>query len=753
MAFPDSRPDSNNRSDTGSDFSVGTSGLGGTFASVGSTTQRRGKYAKNSRARRVAFWIAAIVSLLLLLTTLLIGHRVRQSMRRVNRTSIETIRNANVAAMEIWLEGRAADAAASMSDARIQASARRILEDTSKEAPTAHRGAATKSSEHMAGLNAAGLNAAGYDAKDFFGWCLFDANGKVAASSHSKMIGMVLPLATDTKDRIDRSEATVTRPFTCPISLEDYGRFATPDRPLMLAISPISQGITSLGGFALMIDPLNRFCELLQTAQIGESCETIAVDGNGLFITRSRFESHFVATGAIDASTSVLNLHARVPESAKLVTEGDETEPSLFPLTEAADQATRGATGSNLSGYQDYRGKNVIGTWYWVPQYGFAVVTKIDYDEAYGPMRVLRNSFALLLGVVLMTSLGLFAMAAIIRRFTSAQNPARRLGQYELKGTLDIGGAGKVYLARHESLQRDVAIKVLEFDAVNPHSFSRFEREVQLTAKLRHPNTVEVYDFGQTEEGTFFYVMQYVQGISLASLIERYGRQSPHRVIHILQQVCWSLVEAHDRGMVHRDIKPGNILLSSQPGVYDLVKVLDFGLVRDLSHDSVQLTQFASITGTPSYMSPEAVRDASTADQRSDIYSLGAVGYHLLCGVPVFSGENAADTCAKQLHEIPVSPQQRLKDLNTSTGQGVAPESVLPQDLVELLMLCLEKDPQQRPSSMSDFAERLARCSDACDWTSAKARDWWEKVATLELESPRDVAGDFADNGDPQPSL
>ncbi len=747
MAFSDPSSDNENES------LVGSSGHGSTFPRVGSTTQRRRKYAKNSRARRVAFWIAAVVSLLLLLTTLLIGHRVRQSMRRVNQTSIETIRNANVAVMEIWLEGRAADATASLSDPRIQASAKRILEEFSGRTSAGAGETDSESSEKPGGVDDAeqtadDLKAVRYDAKDFFGWCLIDSRGQVAASSHSKLIDVVLPLAADTQDRIDQSQATVTRPFASPISMEDSGRYSTAGRPLMLAISPIGSGITSVGAIALMIDPLDRFCSLLQTTQIGESCETIALDGSGLFITRSRFESDFLATGAIntDTGTSVLNLHARIPESAALVTEEDDIEPTLFSLTEAADQATRGATGSNLTGYQDYRGKNVIGTWYWVPQYGFAVVTKIDYEEAYGPMRVLRNSFGLLFTVVLLTSLGLFAMAAIIRRFTTPQTSAVRLGQYALKGTLDIGGTGRVYLARHESLQRDVAIKVLEFDAVNPHSFTRFEREVRLTAKLRHPNTVEIYDYGQTDDGTFFYVMQYVQGISLARLIERFGRQDPRRVIHILQQVCWSLVEAHDRGMVHRDIKPGNILLSSQPGVYDLVKVLDFGLVKDLSHDSFQLTQFASITGTPSYMSPEAVRDASTVDHRSDVYSLGAVGYHLICGVPVFSGENAADTCAKQLHDTPVCPEQRIKDLDNLTCQAEASEPVLPQDLVELLMSCLEKDPQQRPSSMSDFAERLARCSGACDWTALKARDWWANVAALELESPRDAADVFADN-------
>ncbi|QDT10630.1 serine/threonine-protein kinase [Planctomycetes bacterium K23_9] len=725
----------------------------------------RNTQASRSRARRLAPWIAGTVSLLLLLTTLLIGWRVRESMRRVNRTSIETIRSANVAIMDLWLTARTDDVSVALSDAKVRSASLALL--------NAHgnRGVINPSDLQSKDARDATSQLAriAFDRRDYLGWCVIDSRGTVLASDHPEWVAVQLPIPLDTQDQIDRSITTVTRPFVPPVSLAKKKTKTTPDAnakqsktgkssskkslsgnaPVMLAIAPISEGVRSLGALVLIIDPLQKFCDLLQSARIGKSCETIAFDRSGVLITRSRFESQLRQSGLLSSDrrvTSALNVHSRVPSDSPIPS-GTQSPKLLarqmaeLTLTEAADQATRGAAGSNLTGYLDYRGVNVIGTWCWVPKYNFGVVTKMDYEEAYGPMQILRNAFIMLLGVVGLASMGLFALVAIIRRFAADQTPVRRLGQYDLTESLGHGGMGRVYRGRHESLRRDVAVKVLEPTAVNHHSFARFEREVRLTAKLGHPNTIDIYDFGRTDDGTFFYVMEFVEGISLDDLIREDGWQSPGRVIHILTQICGSLNEAHEQGMVHRDIKPANILLSSGVGVCDLVKVLDFGLVREIDHDTLQLTQSASITGTPLYMSPEAIRDASTADARSDIYSLGAVGYHLLCGQTVFSGELAADVCAKQLHEIPLRPCQRAVGTNQ---HGV--NSDFPDDLQDILMNCLQKDPLARPQSMAELADALGQCQDACNWKASDARSWWETRLNRAIESPRDLASDFADN-------
>jgi len=242
---------------------------------------------------------------------------------------------------------------------------------------------------------------------------------------------------------------------------------------------------------------------------------------------------------------------------------------------------------------------------------------------------------------------------------------------------------------------------------------SRFAREVRLTAQLRHPNTIAIFDYGRSNDGTFFYVMEYIDGITLQQLIDQEGRQNAGRVISILIQMCGSLSEAHDRGIVHRDIKPANIILAEVSGVGDMIKVLDFGLVKEIVHDSVELTQVDSITGTPMYMSPEAVRDASTADERSDVYAVGAVGYALLTGVPLFERGGAVDICLKQLNETPLRPADRV---------GVP----FAEDLQNVLMSCLQKDANQRPLSMDQLADTLRACEDHGRWAHVDSIHWWK---------------------------
>jgi serine/threonine-protein kinase len=207
--------------------------------------------------------------------------------------------------------------------------------------------------------------------------------------------------------------------------------------------------------------------------------------------------------------------------------------------------------------------------------------------------------------------------------------------------------------------------------------------------------------------------MEYVDGITLHELVDEFGAQPPARVIHLMLQVCGSLSEAHQLGMVHRDVKPSNILVTARAGLYDMIKVLDFGLVKEIAGENTELTQSDGITGTPMYMSPEAVRDASAADQRSDLYSLGAVGYTLLTGLPTFDGESAVEVCLKQLDEDPVRPSERI-------GRE------LPEDLQNVLMSCLRKDPQDRPLTVEDLSSALRQCQDAGKWSAGDALRWWE---------------------------
>jgi eukaryotic-like serine/threonine-protein kinase len=303
---------------------------------------------------------------------------------------------------------------------------------------------------------------------------------------------------------------------------------------------------------------------------------------------------------------------------------------------------------------------------------------------------------------------------------------ARQLGQYTLEAKIGEGGMGVVYRARHALLRRQTAIKLLPPDRANANDIARFEREVQETSRLTHSNTVAIYDYGRTSDGVFYYAMEYLDGLSLEELVHHDGPQHPGRVVHILRQACGALGEAHDRGLIHRDIKPANLHLCVRGGAADHVKVLDFGLVKDIGgEDDTRsanpsgpnpLSTQGSFLGTPLYMAPEAVARTSDVDARTDLYALGAVGYFLLTGTPVFRARTIVEVCAMHLHHPPETPSLRLG-------------SDLPVDLEALVLGCLAKSPKDRPQTASDLALSLAGCRGVPAWTEAEARTWWTQRA------------------------
>ncbi|HMJ16290.1 MAG TPA: serine/threonine-protein kinase [Polyangiaceae bacterium] len=299
-----------------------------------------------------------------------------------------------------------------------------------------------------------------------------------------------------------------------------------------------------------------------------------------------------------------------------------------------------------------------------------------------------------------------------------AVNDIRRLGQYGLEKKLGEGGMGVVYRASHAMLRRPTAIKLLLPDRAGKDALTRFEREVQKTAMLTHPNTVTVYDYGRTTDGVFYYAMELLEGASLDEIVEVAGPQPEERVIHLLEQVAASLAEAHDAGLIHRDVKPANILVVDRGGISDLVKVVDFGLVKEVGSrasggtSEPALTMANTITGTPLYVAPETLTAPEAVDARADLYALGAVGYWLLTGTHVFDGKSIVEVCAHHLHTVPEPPSARL-------GAAVA------ADLENLLLACLSKRPEDRPASAHALRERLLACAVAGNWTNARAAEWW----------------------------
>lgn len=316
------------------------------------------------------------------------------------------------------------------------------------------------------------------------------------------------------------------------------------------------------------------------------------------------------------------------------------------------------------------------------------------------------------MGMVLALVIATWGVATI-RSLRSAAFEAQQLGRYRLKKLLGKGGMGEVYLAEHTLLKRPCAVKLIRPEmAGDPQTLQRFEREVRATAQLTHWNTVEIFDYGMSEDGTFYYVMEYLPGLTMEEIVEQHGPMPLARVVHILKQACDALSEAHTKGLVHRDIKPANIFAARRGGTYDVVKLLDFGLVRsnELEAD-LKLTQVGKVAGSPLYMSPEQA-SGEEADARSDIYCLGCVAYFLLTGQPPFDESNAVKLLMAHVHQSPPSP----REVNAS----------VPEEISNIVMRCLEKSPESRFGTVDELRDALELAGRGARWTRQEAKLWWQ---------------------------
>jgi serine/threonine-protein kinase len=272
---------------------------------------------------------------------------------------------------------------------------------------------------------------------------------------------------------------------------------------------------------------------------------------------------------------------------------------------------------------------------------------------------------------------------------------------------------GEVYLAEHQLLKRACAVKLIRPGPESgPKTLERFEREVRLTATLSHPNTIEVYDYGRAEDGTYYYVMEYLPGLNLAELVEHHGPLPPGRVVYLLRQVCGALREAHASGLIHRDIKPSNIFAARRGGMDDVAKLLDFGLVRPATAArAAHLSREDQILGTPLFMSPEQAMGGRELDERSDIYSLGAVAYYLLTGRPPFDEGGGIGVLIAHARD-PVVPPSQVR-------------SGIPEDLERVVLRCLAKGPAERFPDAEILEQALGECACAGEWDLSHASRWW----------------------------
>jgi serine/threonine-protein kinase len=313
--------------------------------------------------------------------------------------------------------------------------------------------------------------------------------------------------------------------------------------------------------------------------------------------------------------------------------------------------------------------------------------------------------------------------AKVLHRLGRRLKEAQELGSYQLIEKLGQGGMGEVWRAEHRLLARDAAIKLVSpellgarDEAESQHALRRFEREAQATAALNSPHTIQVFDFGITQEGIFYYVMELLTGRDLETLVREFGPLPASRAVYLLRQICHSLADAHAHGMVHRDIKPANIYVCRKGLDYDFAKVLDFGLVkirkRPNTDDSL-ITMAQGPTGTPAYMAPECILGDVEVDRRADVYALGCVAYFALTGSLVFEADNSLKMLMQHLHTQPTRPSERT-------------ELPIPRELDDLIMACLQKDPALRPQNAGELLNMAYGCHCNDSWGQKEARDWWQ---------------------------
>ncbi|MDB6067930.1 MAG: Serine/threonine protein kinaserelated protein [Pedosphaera sp.] len=658
--------------------------------------------------------------------------RLRISIEQQLKAELTTTLDANATALEIWMADQARLAASLADEPRVRTLATKILESSEQPTKEGKGPPDLLESEELASYLRPRLNKVGYDAAE-----LVNTNFMVVANARRGKLGPVSEahlaklaelfasgqpvIITPYKPEIPASRRLQARAVRA--ATPEAARARRGDFTLMQVAAPIRDTSNAVcGALALVINPDKEFTKILSVARSGKSGETYAFDQHGLLISRSRFDDQLKKLGLLDATNTSSALNLRLHDPTAALVEGTR------PLTHIVSSAIGGEAGVELEPSRDYRGVEVVGAWRWLPDHGFGVATQIDATEAYQPLHVLKLLFVALILLLLLCANGMFIFSYTNfvwrRRLSEAELKVKQLGQYTLEEKIGEGGMGVVYRARHTLMRRDTAVKLLLPDRADSAAIQRFEREVCLTCQLTHPNTIQVYDYGHTPDGIFYYAMEFLRGLNLHELVARFGPQPEARVIHILIQVCDALSEAHALGLVHRDIKPANVFLCDRGGLVDFVKVLDFGLVREYREtgsDQVPATVSSQLEGTPWFMPPEAIRNSSLSDPRGDIYSVGALGYYLLTGAVVFDSPSVDDLCEQHLTQSPIPPSQR-------STNPVSPE------LERAILGCLEKDPSLRPQSASELHGLLAACTCAVPWTAEDRTAWWTSYRSEALD-------------------
>jgi eukaryotic-like serine/threonine-protein kinase len=474
---------------------------------------------------------------------------------------------------------------------------------------------------------------------------------------------------------------------------------------------------------AVLVIQCESFDESLRTLIAGmnagpSSKETYLVSHAGELLSELRFpqrlqrlnevlaeSSRIASRGVDDRSVASRRILVRDPGVSLLENKLPRQHSANWPLTRAADAVVGHQDGTDVIGYRNYFGEAVVGSWRWLPNQRLGVVLEQSTSEAFVFSRNLSRMLCAIFALSLIGGL----IGLVVGRPRRRSRQIRSVGPYQIQQLIGEGGMGKVYLAEHSLLCRPTAVKILSREKTELSVLMRFEREVQLASQLTHPNTIAIYDFGRNEEGVFYYAMEYIDGGHIGQLVEFNGPLPEGRCIYLIRQLCFALREAHLAGVVHRDIKPQNVMVCDRGGEPDFIKLVDYGLVKAfVAGISESTTQTNIIIGTPRFMAPERLQSPWLADPRVDIYSIGGLLYFMVTG------------------ELPplVAPTGSQDSVQLGVETLELQAKAVP--FGELLSMCMSYEPASRPSSVASLLHELDLLAERFPWSRDDSEAWWK---------------------------
>jgi serine/threonine-protein kinase len=619
-----------------------------------------------------------VVSAVLLVLGFWTYSAVESSLRGLRAAALASLLEAEVKTLSVWIENHKSEIRRIARDPEVQAQVRALARIASRPGAAAAEYCSAPARRPLVAQLTTALEEQG--AVTFNA---IDSSRRVIASRFPEYCGLSMSEAAFERDLapVFRGETRFVRPSRQHDRLEAPPSSEPLARPVTWVETPVRDASgTIIAALAFGEYAQGEFAAILAAARTGETGEAYAFDRAGTLLSEGRF--------------------------------GEGKTPLATRVEDAAE-------GVMLEPYTAYHGSPVIGAWRWLADYDFGVAVEMSAAEAYAPLRYLNIAFGVVFGALVIAVFAALASTLSVLRLRRELG-GRKVGPYRLTRRIGEGGAAAIYLAEHALLKRPTAVKLLKPLAMTDVLIARFEREVQLASSLSHPNTIEIFDYGRTRDGLLYYAMEYLEGVTVTDAVARDGALPVARCIHILRQVCAALAEAHGKGIIHRDISPDNIMVCRYGGQYDFVKILDYGLVKQVSarENTRDLTRGLRLVGTPLYMAPERLRDAADVDARADIYAVGAVAFLMLTGRKLFESSDDLELTTKILNDEPPRAAQ------------AAPQPV-PLELDLIVTSCLEKKRELRPQRVADLVEALDALAQEHRWTQSEAEACWQRGTSL----------------------